>query len=173
MTVKLGHFRANAETAPFNQERTKRMNIMMPEEPAVKIAGVTFNNKDGESRQEILKELSNRPSYVTLEPEIFHNPETGLGEFAIRVVSETKKKTLGYIPKKEINSFKNTGRMLLIAGQYKNSYFGCLYMIKDPTPKQYGLMKSLYRKGRINAMPLYDQTIYGMVLDSVMAQNRV
>ena len=140
----------------------------------VKLSGVTFANQadeGGENRQDLLKQLSGAPSFVTLENVIFHNNETGLGEFAIKVRSDATKKLLGYIPKAEINKWKNTGKMILTVSFYKNTYYGSLNQLKNPTPKQYGAMKQLVKAGIVSKMPPYDQTVYQWAFDQAYALN--
>lgn len=140
-----------------------------------RIAGVTFDNpadEGGENRQALLKQLyDSAPTPVTLENVIFHNPDTGLGEFAIKVRSDITHKLLGFIPKKEINKWNKTNKMMLVVEYYKNTYSGALYVCKDPTPKQYGIMKSLVEKGFVSKMPLYDQTVYKWALNKIYGQN--
>lgn len=139
-----------------------------------KLTGVTFQNPDnegGENRQDLLKYLAGYPTVVTLENVIFHNPDTGLGEFAIKVRSDITKKLLGFIPKSEIGKWKNTGKMVLTVNCYKNTYYGELSPAKNPTPKQYGAMKQLVKAGIVSKMPPYDQTIYQWAFDQAYALN--
>lgn len=139
-----------------------------------KLTGVTFSNpadEGGENRQGLLKQLVGSPSFVTLENVIFHNNDTGLGEFAIKVRSDVNKKLLGFIPKSEINKWKNTGKMVLTISCYKNTYYGNLYQMKAPTPKQYGAMKQLVKAGIVSKMPPYDQTVYQWAFDQAYALN--
>lgn len=140
-----------------------------------KIAGVTFDNpadEGGENRQVLLKQLyGSAPTPVTLENVIFHNPDTGLGEFAIKVRSDITHKLLGFIPKSEINKWNKTGKMMLTVEYYKNTYSGALTVCKDPTPKQYGAMKSFVKKGLISKMPPYDQTVYKWAFNKIYGLN--
>jgi hypothetical protein len=140
-----------------------------------KIAGVTFNNpadEGGENRQVLLKQLyGGAPTPVTLENVIFHNPDTGLGEFAIKVRSDITHKLLGFIPKSEISKWNKTGKMMLVVEYYKNTYSGTLHVCKDPTPKQYGAMKSFVKKGLISKMPPYDQTVYKWAFNKIYGLN--
>lgn len=140
-----------------------------------KLAGVTFNNPaddGGESRQDLLKELyGGAPTPVTLENVIHHNEDTGLGEFAIKVRSDITGKVLGFIPKSEINKWKNTNKMMLTVNFYKNTYSGSLTVMKKPTPKQYGMMKSFVSKGLINKMPPYDQAVYKWAFNKIYGLN--
>ena len=71
------------------------------------VAGVTFHNPDGESRQEIIKniiESHTDHNYYSgsgkLVVTTYHNPETGFDEPAIEVWMEDK--LIGYIPKVKI-----------------------------------------------------------------------
>lgn len=139
-----------------------------------KLTGVTFRNREdegGESRQELLRQLSGAPSFVTLETVIFHNEDTGLGEFAIKVRSDVTGKLLGFLPKSEIHTWKNTGKMVLVVSCYKNTHYGSLYRMKTPTPKQYGAMKQLVKSGVISKMPPYDQTVYQWAFDKAYELN--
>lgn len=139
-----------------------------------RLAGVTFINppdEGGESRQELLKKLMGAPTMVTLENVIYHNPDTGLGEFAIKVRSNVTGKLIGYIPKAEIGKWKNTGSMMLTVSCYKDTYSGSLNQLRKPTPKQYGAMKSLVAKGIVSKMPPYDRTVYEWAFDRAYALN--
>lgn len=147
---------------------------MFGQERDAKLAGVTFTNsadEGGESRQDLLAQLVGMPTPVTLENVIFHNDETGLGEFAIKVRSDITGKLIGFIPKADINKWKNTGKMMLTVSFYKGTYSGSLNQLRKPTPKQYGTMKSLVAKGIVSKMPPYDQTVYQWAFDKAYALN--
>lgn len=147
---------------------------MFAQERDARLAGVTFinpENEGGENRQDLLAQLAGMPTPVTLENVIFHNDETGLGEFAIKVRSDITGKLIGFIPKADINKWKNTGKMMLSVSFYKNTYSGSLYEMRKPTPKQYGAMKALVAKGIINKMPPYDQAVYQYCFDKAYALN--
>lgn len=147
---------------------------MFGQERDAKLAGVTFTNpvdEGGESRQDLLAQLVGMPTPVTLENVIFHNNETGLGEFAIKVRSDITGKLIGFIPKADINKWKNTGKMMLTVSFYKGTYSGSLNQLRKPTPKQYGTMKSLVAKGIVSKMPPYDQTVYQWAFDKAYALN--
>ena len=147
---------------------------MFGQERDAKLAGVTFTNpadEGGESRQDLLAQLVGMPTPVTLENVIFHNDETGLGEFAIKVRSDITGKLIGFIPKADINKWKNTGKMMLTVSFYKDTYSGSLNQLRKPTPKQYGTMKSLVAKGIVSKMPPYDQTVYQWAFDKAYALN--
>ena len=71
------------------------------------VAGVTFNNPDGESRQDIIKNIIEKHTthnYYSgagkLVATTYHNPETAFNEPAIEVWMEDK--LIGYIPKLKI-----------------------------------------------------------------------
>ena len=71
------------------------------------VAGVTFTNPDGESRQDIIKNIINTHTthnyysgHGNLVVTTYHNPETGVDEPAIEVWMEGK--LLGYVPKAKI-----------------------------------------------------------------------
>lgn len=128
-----------------------------------KIAGVTFNNDTcdgGESRQELLKSLQNKPSAVRLIKTIFHNNDTNTDELAIKVISCETNKVLGYIPRPDIERFANVPIMILHVSFYKGQYSGSLTLPVPPTSKQYSTMKTMLWKKRIDKLPVYDKYIY-------------
>lgn len=135
-----------------------------------RIAGVTFANDacdGGENRQDLLKELMGFPSAVRLQKTIFHNPDTNQDELAIKVISHNTNKVLGYIPRTDIDRFKNESVMILQVSYYKNQYSGALSLPVPPTPKQYSIMKALLWKNKIDTLPVYDKTIYSYAIQKV------
>lgn len=135
------------------------------------VAGVTFCNEKsdgGESRQELLKQLYKQgPSTVVLEHTVYHNPETGLDEPAIKLRSSLNKKIIGWVPRTHIDALWKTDKMLLSIGYYKDTWSGVLAELEDPTPKQYRIMKALLAKKLILKKPEYERTIYGYWIEQV------
>ena len=128
------------------------------------IAGVTFANDNGESRQQLLKAIYNTgvPVLVTLNRTLFHNQETGEDENAIQVIRNGK--VLGWIPRTDIEKCWNLNQMVLIANYYKNTYSGALMLSQPPTNKQYGAMKQKRKQGQIKKLPEYDRLCYSFAI---------
>jgi len=127
------------------------------------IAGVTFPNDDGESRQELLKQIysggdNNMPVLVSLKQTVFHNEQTGEDENAIQVFRNNK--MLGWIPREDIEKCWEFNQMVCLVNHYKNIYSGALMVSEPPTCKQYGAMKQRKKKGLIKKMPEYDRLCY-------------
>lgn len=140
-----------------------------------RIKGVTFNNppeEGGQSRQALLQKLyACGPTLASLENVIYDNPETGHSEFAIKVRSNVTGDLLGFIPADKIHVVDDLKlyTMILVVDVYNGTYYGTLHQCSAPTPKQYGLMKSLRAKGAITKMPRYDRTCYGWLLNQIQA----
>ena len=133
----------------------------------VRIAGVTFSNEvedGGESRQDLLKSLYNKPSIVSLIHTTFHNQDTNCEEKAIKVISDASGKCLGYIPKDDVDKFWNTSKMVLTVSKYKDTYSGGLVKPTPPSKKQYAFVKAKREEGILAEMPPYDKTIYQHVI---------
>lgn len=135
-----------------------------------KIAGVTYNNDicdGGESRQEILKTLSGKPSIVRLVHCNFFNEKTGENERAIKVKSKLSGKVLGYIPRCDIDHLWNVTQMTLVVNCYMGQYSGALMTSIPPTPKQFGAMKSKRNSGAIEQLPEYDKLCYAYAFENI------
>ena len=144
---------------------------------AIKLAGVTFNNDPedgGASRQDLLKKIwfGGEPIKVDLDHCIFHNKETGKDEDAVKVRTQNGT-VIGWIPRTEIPTVSNISNMLLTVGLYKNCYHGMLNFMQKPTPKQYKCVKSLYNKGIIKKMPIYDRRIYARTINACTCKETI
>lgn len=99
------------------------MQIVPIKSVNVRLKGVTFNNDDGSSRQEYLKELKEKVdsgisvSALTLEPFIY-KPELGDGEPAIKVLWGEKQ--LGFLPKDAVLDLQNNYEGKIITAKVKN-----------------------------------------------------
>lgn len=135
-----------------------------------RIAGVTFANDvidGGESRQTLLQQLYLAPSIVSLVHTKFFNTETNEEEDAIKVISDTTGKCLGYIPREDIKKMWNVPKMVLTVNKYKDTYSGALNIPVPPTAKQYAYVKAKRDEGLISEMPAYDRTIYQKIIGSI------
>ena len=124
--------------------------------PITKAVGVTFNN-----RQETLKRLSQDARWrsVTLIHTKFKNEETGIEEDAIRIIDYSTKEEIGWIPKKEVPSYKGIYEMTAEIGEYKDTMYCNLYYPKPPTRNQYWKIKRACERKGIK-MPIYDVNAY-------------
>lgn len=94
--------------------------------PVSKIAGVTFRNSNGESRQEILKNLGFGWKLADLKQTTFN------GERAVEVWIDGKH--VGYIPKTDLNSeFSHYAALdaLILYYEEKDIYYAELYKPKS------------------------------------------
>lgn len=123
-----------------------------------RIAGVTFANDDGESRQDIIASL---PAFITCEliPTYYDN------QFAIKVREETTKKIIGWIPKENLDS--NLAKYRILTGtveKTKNTWHVVAYPAIEPTVKQCKLVKLVCDVMRI-PKPAYDKRAYNHFLN--------
>lgn len=99
------------------------MQIIPIKSVNVRLKGVTFNNDDGSSRQEFLKELKEKVdsgislSALTLEP-FTYKPELGDEEPAIKVLWGEKQ--LGFLPKDAVLDLQNNYEGKIITARVKN-----------------------------------------------------
>lgn len=125
-----------------------------------KITGVTFNNEDGESRQEILKSL---PRYVELKLV----KTTYNGQFAVKVIELKTNKLIGWIPKSNLDSdIVNCQRLTGIVEKTKDTYHVTARRQDVPSGSQYRLISMLCRKFNLEK-PVYDKITYGKFLADV------
>lgn len=134
----------------------------------VRVAGVTFNNDNGVSRQNIIRSLQGEHGIITCDliETVYHNPETGEDEKAIEVREHVSKQMLGYIPRKELDNENLDNQMTGFIRFYKGTWSVQLDTIKRPSPKQYAYVKSLCTKYR-KAMPAYDVRAYAYMFEMV------
>ena len=88
----------------------------------IKVAGVTFCNNDGQSRQEILKQIGFGWATAYLKQTVYN------GERAVEVWIEEKQ--IGYIPKTALNnklSYYDSLSALILYFEEKDIYYVELY----------------------------------------------
>ena len=133
------------------------------------IAGVTFKNEDGESRQEILKNIFNSYSnIITIRLQHVTYYRNGIGEPAIKCVEKSTKKMIGWLPKDMVKNYKNVRELTGLIKVFNNKYIVELYNQEPPTHAQYEMVKSICSKNNIPA-PAYDRHAY----DSIIKQFRM
>lgn len=134
----------------------------------MKIAGVTFKNADGVSRQNIIRSLQGAYGIITVDlvPTTYHNSETNADERAIEVREHVSHQLLGYIPKAELDNPMLSDQMTGFIRSYKGTWSVQLDNIKRPTPKQYAYVKSMCAKSG-KAMPAYDVRAYAYIFETL------
>ena len=126
----------------------------------IKVAGVTFTNTDGGSRQEILKMLDCGFHTARLKQTTYDN------ERAVEVW--IGKKMIGYIPKKELdNPLSYEKEMTAYIKACKQNYIVALSEQQAPTKAQYAYMKKLCANSR---MPAYDRRAYALYFSEHKAE---
>lgn len=137
----------------------------------IKVAGVTFTNEDGTSRQEILAGLVGTTGIITvdLQQTTWHNDETNEDEYAIKCIEHNTRKVIGWIPKTELDNDILSSQMTGFIRYYHNKYSVQLDTIKRPSQKQYHAVKALCAKqGR--PMVAYDVRAYAYVFEMARAE---
>lgn len=134
----------------------------------IRIAGVTFANEDGQSRQEILGSLASNMagSIITVDllNTVYHNPDTNEDEFAIRCVEHNTRKCIGWIPRAELRNENLDEQMTGFIRVYKGNYYVSLDNIKRPSQKQYHYIKNLCTQMGIPVIA-YDVRAYAYVFN--------
>ena len=131
----------------------------------LKIAGVQFDNEDGESRQEILKTLKkNTCGIITVDLV----ETTYEGEYAIKCLDHNSRKIIGWIPKTELKNEILSSQMtgFIRVGSYGASVQ--LAVIKRPTQAQYHAVKIICSRAR-KSMPAYDTRAYAYIFEMARA----
>jgi hypothetical protein len=136
------------------------------------IAGVSFNNTDGTSRQEALKSFGDG-CFVTINllKEPFFNQDTQTTELAIACVEKTTKKRLGFIPRAHIlPEIMNERQMTGLVRFYEpeGTWYCELARVQQPDSKMYADMK-IYCETNGLPMPAYDIRAYISLLDAAMS----
>ena len=137
-----------------------------------KLVGVTFSNDvedGGKSRQAILAEL------VALNRQIFTADLIYTefnGEFAIKVREHVTKQIVGWIPKADLEKFKDK-KIKQLTGFIRNygAYSVQLDYQQAPTHKQYAYMKYVCSQQGC-AMPAYDKRAYSIIFNNAYVENR-
>lgn len=123
------------------------------------VAGVTFCNEDGESRQEIIKNIGCIYNLATLVQTTYKN------ERAVEVHINGKK--IGYVPKTELNNPLSYSPTLLAEisvfeenSEQKKIYYVKLREIIKPTDKQTSAMLSFCRTHNLRVPDIADSFVY-------------
>lgn len=123
----------------------------------IKVAGVTFDNPDGESRQTILRKLGFGYRYAILKQTTFD------GERAVEV--RISGKLIGYVPKTQLgNPLSHEEELTALVSCYskgdgKDKYYVTLSAREVPTSKEYAYMKKCCLAAK-KPMPAYDKRAY-------------
>lgn len=146
------------------------------------VAGVSYDNKDGSSRQEILSRIAGNhhtgdtKCIADLVIGIYEDANTHVREDAIYVY--VGRECIGAIPRTEIGRFMNLinsgcTKMLANVGFYEKAgkYTCNLYEYSAPTPAQYATVVSICRKHNW-MMPLYEKGEYTHFLTKYYASNK-
>lgn len=126
---------------------------------SMKVAGVTFNNSDGTSRQKLLASLGEGWHKATLKHVVFD------GKPAIEV--RINKLFVGYVPRTQLTNPLANYRELTARIDYYASvddtkpgtWYAVLYEQSRPTSQQYAAMKAKCLETGI-PMPAYDTRAY-------------
>jgi len=133
----------------------------------IKMAGVKFNNDDGESRQEILSNLFNINLGGIITVDLIETEFEG--EYAIKCVEHNSRKVIGWIPKTEL---KNEILSSQMTGFIRRTSYGHnvqLSVIKKPTSAQYHYAKALCGRNK-KPMPAYDARAYAFIFAMARAK---
>jgi len=131
----------------------------------IKVAGVTFNNPDGESRQTILRNLGFGYHYAILKQTTYD------GERAVEVWSDSK--FIGYVPKTQLTSPLSYENLLLVQILYyeeKNIYYAELSELQQPSEAEIAQMKLFCQTNKL-AMPPMDRRAFAYTYDMFYHQN--
>ena len=129
------------------------------------VAGVSFPNEDGTTRQSILTDIAkgdktNEYRFIAdLKLVDFVNAQ-GITEDAIEVWAGNR--MVGYVPKKDIPAVKGTPTAVAIVGWYDKAdmYTVNLHRHEVPSAKQYAYWKSICRKNNWQEDILYTRQDY-------------
>lgn len=124
----------------------------------IKVVGVTFNNEDGESRQEILRALRKSNRRIVDLDLIYTEFE---GEPAIKVRERSTKKIIGWMPRTEVVEIMKAKIKHTIGFITKYEETECVKITKPefPTNVEYHRMKAMCAKKGVE-MPAYDKRAY-------------
>lgn len=122
------------------------------------VAGVTFANPDGESRQEIIKQILNKQIFHTaiLKETTFEN------ERAVEVWIENKQ--IGYIPRKELSNaisyFRELTAFLMYSKEH-DTYHVTLYAPLPCSDYEQKRMRNICSQLK-TSQPINDQRAYNL-----------
>lgn len=131
----------------------------------IKVAGVTFDNPDGESRQTILRKLGFGYRYAILKQTTYD------GERAVEVWTDSK--FIGYVPKAQLDNALSYASILLVQILYyeeKNIFCAELSELQTPSDAEIAQMKLFCRNNKL-AMPPMDKRAFKYTYDMFHLQN--
>lgn len=127
----------------------------------LKLAGVTFDNEDGTSRQKLLETMYQMPAHMILVDMI---ETTYDGERAVKVLESKSKYHIGWVKKADLAKYeKFPDQMTASVNYYKNTYYVELSICEAPSQKQYHTVKSIVAKKHM-PKPIYDKKAYAAFL---------
>lgn len=131
----------------------------------IKVAGVTFDNPDGESRQTILRKLGFGYRYAILKQTTYD------GERAVEVWTDSK--FIGYVPKAQLDNALSYASILLVQILYyeeKNIFCAELSELQTPSDAEIEQMKLFCRNNKL-AIPPMDKRAFKYTYDMFNLQN--
>lgn len=131
----------------------------------IKVAGVTFDNPDGESRQTILRKLGFGYRYAILKQTTYD------GERAVEVWTDSK--FIGYVPKSQLDNELSYASILLVQILYyeeKNIFCAELSELQTPSDAEIVQMKLFCRDNKLT-MPPMDKRTFKYTYDMFHLQN--
>lgn len=125
----------------------------------IKIAGVTFDNPDGENRQDILRNFGFGYRYAILKQTVFEN------ERAVEVWVDSK--LIGYIPRKELDNPLSYRDLLLAQIMYfeeKDIYCAEVSEIQHPDAQDTAKIMTFCNERNLTPPFIADKRVYGMFI---------
>lgn len=138
----------------------------------MKVAGVSFDNDDGTSRQQILSTMAKREGGYAIVDLI---ETTFDGERAVKIIDHNSKGCIGWVPKDNLEDNPTFPASVTAKIQcYKGTYFATISETVVPSAKQYYAAKCICKNNNI-MMPAYDSRAYSHLISRSMAvaHNRV
>lgn len=124
---------------------------------SIHVAGVTFDNPDGESRQAILKSFGFGFRYAILKQTVFDN------ERAVEVWIDSK--MVGYVPRKELDNPLSCESLLIAQiGRYEEEdiYWVSLSPAQLPTKQEFAEMTTFCTANHIALPVVQDKRAYAL-----------
>lgn len=125
----------------------------------IKVAGVTFANEDGESRQEILKDFGFGYRYAILKQTTFD------GERAVEIWVDSK--LIGYVPKTQLNNPLSYEELMLVQIMYyeeKGIYCAEISAIQRPDEQDVAIIRAFCTEKGLDIPYIADKRVYRMFI---------
>lgn len=134
----------------------------------IKVAGVSFNNEDGTSRQEILSRIFNNPGHCSIVTPVECLYE---GERAVKLIDNATKLCIGWIPKTELASHQIFPlQMTVYVGNYKDVYHAVVSETIPPSKRQYWYGQKILKQNAQRPYVAYDVIAYRSILSDVVTE---